>query len=122
MLHRGSYALFKPQARTCYLTLQVEKKVFYLDLKRNSRGEICGMCSVVTPDVCSTISFKISNGAGTFLKLSEKGANRERSTIAVPGCGIVWFRELFGFYSRELAAGRYEPSDQLQRALSGPPA
>ncbi|KAK9843326.1 hypothetical protein WJX74_010381 [Apatococcus lobatus] len=68
-------------------TLRVEKKVFYLDLKRNSRG--------------------------TFLKLSEKGANRERSTIAAPGSGIAWFRELFGFYANELTAGRALPSKEL---------
>ena len=74
---------------------------------------------MVTPDICFTISSKLFNDAGTFLKLSEKGANRERSTIAVPGCGIVWFRELFGFYSKELAAGRYEPSDKLQRTNPG---
>ena len=88
-----------------------ESKVFYLDLKRNQRGE--------------------------YLKIAEKGTNRERSTIIIPAvglfvakyaflsicapcetgflakftqqrlcltlvcgqAGIPWFRELFNYYA-----------------------
>lgn len=39
-----------------------ESKVFYLDLKRNQRGE--------------------------YLKIAEKGTNRERSTIIIPAVGL----------------------------------
>jgi len=56
-----------------YMTQQVESKLFYLDLKENSRGR--------------------------YLKISEKGQNRERSTIIVPSAGIKWFVELFHYYS-----------------------
>ena len=53
--------------------VQVESKLFYLDLKRNARGR--------------------------YLKIAEKGTNRERSTIIVPYSGIMWFRELFNYYA-----------------------
>lgn len=53
--------------------MQVESKLFYLDLKRNARGR--------------------------YLKIAEKGTNRERSTIIVPFAGIMWFRELFNYYA-----------------------
>ncbi|CAD7698571.1 unnamed protein product [Ostreobium quekettii] len=54
-------------------TLRVESKLFYLDLKENGRGR--------------------------YLKISEKGNNRERSTIIVPSSGIPWFVELFHYYA-----------------------
>ncbi|KAL3137132.1 hypothetical protein ABBQ32_006703 [Trebouxia sp. C0010 RCD-2024] len=57
----------------CSETLRVESKLFYLDLKRNARGR--------------------------YLKIAEKGTNRERSTIIVPYNGIMWFRELFNYYA-----------------------
>eukprot|EP00210_Caulerpa_lentillifera_P004895 g4671.t1 len=57
----------------CSETLRVESKLFYLDLKENSRGR--------------------------YLKISEKGNNRERSTIIVPSAGIQWFVELFHYFS-----------------------
>lgn len=57
----------------CSETLRVESKLFYLDLKRNARGR--------------------------YLKIAEKGTNRERSTIIVPNTGIMWFRELFNYYA-----------------------
>ena len=53
--------------------VQVESKLFYLDLKENTRGR--------------------------YLKVSEKGNNRERSTIIVPCSGIPWFVELFHYYA-----------------------
>lgn len=55
------------------VAVQVESKLFYLDLKRNARGR--------------------------YLKIAEKGTNRERSTIIVPYTGIMWFRELFNYYA-----------------------
>ena len=81
--------------------------MFYLDLKSNSRGAdfvrkrqtLLGTRPLFQP------ASRVVELAGTFLKLSEKGANRERSTIAVPGSGIAWFRELFGFYAHVLATG-----------------
>eukprot|EP00210_Caulerpa_lentillifera_P002769 g2646.t2 len=57
----------------CSETLRVESKLFYLDLKENSRGR--------------------------YLKISERGNNRERSTIIVPSAGIQWFVELFHYFS-----------------------
>ena len=58
---------------------QVESKLFYLDLKENGRGR--------------------------YLKISEKGNNRERSTIIVPSSGIPWFVELFHYYAGASADG-----------------
>lgn len=57
----------------CSETLRIESKLFYLDLKENSRGR--------------------------YVKVSEKGNNRERSTIIVPSSGIPWFAELFHYYA-----------------------
>lgn len=57
----------------CSETLRVESKLFYLDLKENTRGR--------------------------YLKISEKGQNRERSTIIVPSAGIQWFVELFNYFA-----------------------
>ena len=54
--------------------LQLESKFFYLDLKENQRGY--------------------------YLKVSEKGAARERSTIVVPHDGVPYFAELFRFYAQ----------------------
>ena len=52
---------------------QVESKIFFCDAKANARG--------------------------LYLKISEKGTNRERSTIIVPGQSLPWFRELFNYYA-----------------------
>eukprot|EP00240_Pyramimonas_obovata_P005664 CAMPEP_0118936006 /NCGR_PEP_ID=MMETSP1169-20130426/15953_1 /TAXON_ID=36882 /ORGANISM="Pyramimonas obovata, Strain CCMP722" /LENGTH=326 /DNA_ID=CAMNT_0006879095 /DNA_START=107 /DNA_END=1087 /DNA_ORIENTATION=+ len=52
-------------------TLKVESKLFYLDLKENSRGR--------------------------YLKISEKAAGT-RSTIIVPAMGISWFVEVLNYY------------------------
>ena len=68
---RALYILDVSPFRAGYL--QVESKLFYLDLKRNARGR--------------------------YLKIAEKGTNRERSTIIVPYTGIMWFRELFNYYA-----------------------
>ncbi|GJP48392.1 hypothetical protein CLOM_g7682 [Closterium sp. NIES-68] len=53
-------------------SLQIEQKLFYLDLKDNPRGR--------------------------FLKISEKTAVN-RSTIIVPLAGVVWFVDLFNYYA-----------------------
>lgn len=71
----------------CSETLRVESKLFYLDLKENSRGR--------------------------YLKVSEKGNNRERSTIIVPSGGIPWFVELFHYY----AAGTNETGTLANKEL-----
>lgn len=39
------------------------------------------------------------NTRGRYLKISEKGQNRERSTIIVPSAGIQWFVELFNYFA-----------------------
>jgi predicted transcriptional regulator len=52
---------------------QIESKIFFCDAKTNARG--------------------------LYLKISEKKANRERSTIIVPGQSLPWFRELFNYYA-----------------------
>ena len=52
---------------------QIESKIFFCDAKANARG--------------------------LYLKISEKGTNRERSTIIVPGQSLPWFRELFNYYA-----------------------
>eukprot|EP01023_Acetabularia_acetabulum_P021439 TRINITY_DN2124_c3_g1_i14.p1 TRINITY_DN2124_c3_g1~~TRINITY_DN2124_c3_g1_i14.p1 ORF type:complete len:286 (-),score=56.32 TRINITY_DN2124_c3_g1_i14:1770-2627(-) len=54
-------------------TVRIESKLFYLDLKENNRGR--------------------------YLKVSEKAAARERSTIIVPSVGIPWVFQLFHYYS-----------------------
>ncbi|KAK9817960.1 hypothetical protein WJX72_004943 [[Myrmecia] bisecta] len=61
------------EVEVCAETLRIESKLFYLDLKENSRGR--------------------------YLKIAEKGSNRERSTVIVPKLGIPWFRELFNYYA-----------------------
>lgn len=71
----------------CSETLRVESKLFYLDLKENARGR--------------------------YLKVSEKGNNRERSTIIVPSAGISWFVELFHYY----AGGTNEPGGPVNKEL-----
>ncbi|GBG68951.1 hypothetical protein CBR_g3650 [Chara braunii] len=53
-------------------TLQVEHKLFYLDMKENPRGR--------------------------YLKISEKTSG-SRSTIIVPIAGVVWFVDLFNYYA-----------------------
>ncbi len=45
------------------------------------------------------------NVRGRYLKLSEKGFNRPRSTIIVPQLGLTWFVKLFDYY---LTAAGYE--------------
>eukprot|EP01025_Chloroclados_australasicus_P003975 TRINITY_DN1094_c0_g1_i6.p2 TRINITY_DN1094_c0_g1~~TRINITY_DN1094_c0_g1_i6.p2 ORF type:complete len:321 (-),score=66.45 TRINITY_DN1094_c0_g1_i6:3388-4350(-) len=58
-------------------TVRIESKLFYLDLKENNRGR--------------------------YLKVSEKAAARERSTIIVPSVGIPWVFQLFHYYSSAAA-------------------
>lgn len=53
-------------------TLQIENKLFYLDLKENPRGR--------------------------YLKISEK-TSTSRSTIIVPFGAIGWFLDLFNYYA-----------------------
>jgi hypothetical protein len=53
--------------------VQVESKLFYFDLKENSRG--------------------------SYLKIAEKGTNRDRSTVIVPAAGIRWFVQLLHYYA-----------------------
>lgn len=53
-------------------TLRIESKIFYLDLKENQRGR--------------------------YLKLSEKRANRPRSTVIVPSSGLKWFTKVVLHY------------------------
>ena len=62
------------EALTSRLASQLESKFFYLDLKENQRGY--------------------------YLKVSEKGAARERSTVVVPADGVPYFAELFRFYAQ----------------------
>ncbi|CAK0753202.1 hypothetical protein CVIRNUC_002203 [Coccomyxa viridis] len=57
----------------CSEMLRIESKIFFCDAKANARG--------------------------LYLKISEKGTNRERSTIIVPGQSLPWFRELFNYYA-----------------------
>lgn len=56
-------------------SIRVESKVFYIDLKENARGR--------------------------YLKLSEKGANRPRSTLILPVAGLSWFIKLFDYYLQQ---------------------
>ena len=58
---------------TTEVLVQIESKIFFCDAKTNARG--------------------------LYLKVSEKEANRERSTIIVPGRSLPWFRELFNYYA-----------------------
>lgn len=67
-------------------SLQIEQKLFYLDLKDNPRGR--------------------------FLKISEKNA-MNRSTIIVPLAGVVWFVDLFNYYANG-ASGTELSSKELQ--------
>eukprot|EP00850_Spirogloea_muscicola_P018270 SM000166S02451 [mRNA] locus=s166:42445:48496:+ [translate_table: standard] len=60
------------EAELASRTLQVEHKLFYLDLKQNGRGR--------------------------YLKISEKAAGA-RSTVIVPLAGVVWFVDLFNYYA-----------------------
>ena len=60
-------------ALTAEVLVQIESKIFFCDAKTNMRG--------------------------LYLKVSEKKANRERSTIIVPGRSLPWFRELFNYYA-----------------------
>ena len=60
-------------ALTAEVLVQIESKIFFCDAKTNMRG--------------------------LYLKISEKKANRERSTIIVPGRSLPWFRELFNYYA-----------------------
>lgn len=53
--------------------LAQESKVFFLDLKENLRGK--------------------------YVKISERSPNNERSTVVVPGPGIVWFEALLSYFN-----------------------
>lgn len=81
-------------------TLQLEQKLYYLDLKDNTRGR--------------------------FLKISER-TNSNRSTIIVPLNGIVWFVDLFNYYangddaelsSKELQLETKVPPSSLPRPIA----
>ena len=50
-----------------------ESKVFFLDLKENIRGK--------------------------YIKISERAPNNERSTVVVPGTGIMWFEALLAYFN-----------------------
>lgn len=50
-----------------------ESKVFFLDLKENPSGR--------------------------YLKISERASNNDRSTIVVPGTGVIWFEALLAYFS-----------------------
>lgn len=50
-----------------------ESKVFFLDLKENLRGK--------------------------YIKISERAPNNDRSTIVVPGTGIIWFEALLSYFN-----------------------
>ena len=63
----------RPIAIHLFAAAQIESKIFFCDAKANARG--------------------------LYLKISEKGTNRERSTIIVPGQSLPWFRELFNYYA-----------------------
>ena len=72
-VHHNAHTTTSSSIALIHVAAQVESKLFYLDLKRNARGR--------------------------YLKIAEKGTNRERSTIIVPNTGIMWFRELFNYYA-----------------------
>jgi hypothetical protein len=42
---------------------------------------------------------------GRYLKLSETGSKRPRSTVLLPGAGIKWVHSLIDYYIGECAAG-----------------
>jgi hypothetical protein len=42
---------------------------------------------------------------GVYLKLSETGSKRPRSTVLLPGSAIKWVYSLIDYYIRECAAG-----------------
>lgn len=42
---------------------------------------------------------------GHYLKLSETGAKRLRSTVLLPGPAVKWLYSLLEYYVRECAAG-----------------
>ncbi|KMZ76057.1 Transcription factor Pur-alpha 1 [Zostera marina] len=68
-------------------TLQVEHKLFYFDLKENSRGR--------------------------YLKISEK-TSATRSTIIVPSNAIYYFFDIFGYYVEAVDQPQDAVSKELQ--------
>lgn len=68
-------------------TLQVEHKLFYFDLKENSRGR--------------------------YLKISEK-TSATRSTIIVPSNAIFYFFDIFGYYVDAADQAQDAVSKELQ--------
>lgn len=69
-------------------TVRVESKTFYVDLKENARGR--------------------------YVKLSEKGANRPRSTVVVPASGLGWFAKLFDYYLQDPQTSGSPMNKELQ--------
>ena len=73
-------------------TVSIEQKIFYLDLKENSRGR--------------------------YLKISEK-SSLSRSTIVVPLAGVVWFVDLFNYYANgdggELSSKELQLATKVRR-------
>ncbi|GBF96828.1 hypothetical protein Rsub_09684 [Raphidocelis subcapitata] len=66
-------------------SVRIESKVIYADLKVNVRGQ--------------------------YLKLSETGGRRPRSTVLLPGSAVDWLHSLLDYYIAEVAAGR-EPANK----------
>ncbi|KIZ01506.1 Transcription factor Pur-alpha 1 [Monoraphidium neglectum] len=61
-------------------SIRIESKVIYADLRVNARGQ--------------------------YLKLSETGSKRPRSTVLLPASAVKWVYSLLDYYIRESAAGR----------------
>ncbi|GBF95090.1 transcription factor [Raphidocelis subcapitata] len=68
-------------------SLRIESKIIYADLRVNARGR--------------------------YLKLSETGSKRLRSTVLLPGPGIKWVYSLIDYYIGECAAGRQPANKEL---------
>ncbi|KAI8465299.1 MAG: hypothetical protein J3K34DRAFT_525467 [Monoraphidium minutum] len=68
-------------------SVRIESKVIYADLRVNARGQ--------------------------YLKLSETGSKRPRSTVLLPGSAVKWVYSLLDFYIRECAAGRQAVNKEL---------
>lgn len=68
-------------------SLRIESKIICADLRVNARGR--------------------------YLKLSETGSKRPRSTVLLPGAGIKWVHSLIDYYIGECAAGRQPANKEL---------
>lgn len=68
--------------------LRIQTKVFYVDLKENTRGR--------------------------YLKIAEKGKYRPKSSVVIPASGLGQFILLFDYYIDEAAAARPgQPRDMI---------